>query len=98
MINLGLHSQVLLRNLGIENLNITIPMALTGPQGHSMNFNAKYFSQLTKKQVTLNLLDLMKINLNRSGNCITSTELIMNYLVTVQMHLLILQKIRTKGF
>ena len=51
----GHHSKVLLKNFGIENLNITIPMALTGPKGHTMNFNAEYFSQLTKKQVTINI-------------------------------------------
>ena len=61
MIISGLHSKVLLKNFGIENLNITIPMALTGPKGHTMNFNAEYFSQLTKKQVTLDLNDFKKI-------------------------------------
>ena len=52
---LGLHSKVLLKNLGIEHLNISIPMALTGPQGHTMNFNRDYFSQLTKTQVIFHL-------------------------------------------
>ena len=55
---------MLLKKFGIEDLNITIPMALTGPQGHTMNFNIEYFSQLTKKQVTLDSSDLNLILMN----------------------------------
>ena len=55
---------MLLKNLGIEDLNITIPMALTGPQGRTRNFNIEYFSQLTKKQVTLDSSDLNLILMN----------------------------------
>ena len=63
--NSGLHSKVLLKKFGIDNLNVTIPTALTGPQGHTKNFNIEYFSQLTKKQVTFDLddLDLILINI-----------------------------------